>query len=166
MLLPLSHVPEQMYLLITANSTWKTHGHFKSNASKTDCRISLSKPTSQGSPAQDMALILPRVSCWKPGSHPRHFSPLMAWSVHNQVLLISTSQLSQNRLLFPTFHRCPSSTHYDLLPELETLHGSPTATPAPLQWFIFHDQSYCLGDKFDHLLSMLKTELSELSSSL
>ena len=149
-----------MYLLISANSTWKTHGHFKSNASKTDLRISLSEPTSQGSTAQDMALILSSVSCWKPRSHPRHFSPLMPWSVHHQVLLISISQLSQNCLLLPTFHQCPRSTHYDLLPELGPLHGSPTATPAALQWFIFHDQSYCLGDKFDHLMSMLKTELS------
>ena len=75
-------------------------------------------------------------------------------------MLISISQLSQNCLLLPTFHQCPCSTHYDLLPELGPLRGSPTTTPAALQWFIFHDQSYCLGDKFDHLMSILKIELS------
>lgn len=77
MLLPTSHMPEPMYLLITADSTWKTHVHFKSNASTTDLGISLSKPTSQGSTAQDVALILSSISCRKPRSHPRCFSPLV-----------------------------------------------------------------------------------------
>ena len=77
MLLPTSHMPEPLYLLITVNSTWKTHVHFKSSASTTDLGISLSKPTVQGSTAQDMALILASVSCRKPRSHPWCFSPLV-----------------------------------------------------------------------------------------
>lgn len=140
-----------MYLLITAKSTWKTHGHFKSNASKTDCRIHFQTPL-QGSPAQDMALIPSGSHAGTPGSHPLHFFSLMPWLIHNQVLLISNFSAFKNRLLFPTFqYFCNAQVPLIMICCLnwEPLHGSPTATPAPLQWFIFHDQSYHLGDKFD-----------------
>ena len=156
MLLPTSHMPEPLYLLITVNSTWKTHVHFKSSASTTDLGISLSKPTFQGSSSGHGTHTGQRLMPETQESSLVLFSPRALGQSITKSCRFQFLKLSQNCLLFPTFHQCPRSTDDDLLPELGPLHGSPAVTPAPLQWFVFDYHSYCLGDKFDHLMSMLK----------
>lgn len=93
----------------------------------------------------------------KPGGHPWRFSPL--------VLLVNPSP---NRVDF-NFSRFLKTVPFPLLSTSATFNSpgsvawpgvmtSAQISLLPSRWFLFHDQSYCLKDKFDQLMSVLKTE--------